>query len=347
MKKNSLFIALTAILCYVGLMFLLVAVEKSNSSSNIKDFFDAFWYSLVTLSTVGYGDRYPVTAAGRMIAIVLLISSFGLLGYIIGTLTNKIKKYMDKKNLGEFGTDFTNHIIVVGWNEFTKNVVGQIVDADKQVAVITDYKPTVDLIHSLFDVKKVFVMFSDYQSPGCFEKLNINEALAVFVNLNQDTDTLVQLLNLKKRYPTTKYIVSLNNNQLKETFTAAGVTYCIAKEEVASKLVASYVFEPNVAALIDDIMSTTTKINDYDIKEYKITSDNPYCGTDCLQVFINLKTKNNCVLLGINKSLDGIRTLIKNPGAESVIEPGDYLVVMMDKLGHRAVDKLFCVKEGI
>lgn len=46
----------------------------------IKDYGDALWWSVVTLSTVGYGDVYPVTAAGRIISVVLMISGVGFVG---------------------------------------------------------------------------------------------------------------------------------------------------------------------------------------------------------------------------------------------------------------------------
>ena len=56
--------------------------ERSVSGSNIHTYGDALWWAVVTVTTVGYGDRYPVTADGRGVAVVLMIVGIGLIGAI-------------------------------------------------------------------------------------------------------------------------------------------------------------------------------------------------------------------------------------------------------------------------
>lgn len=72
------------LLIYVFLLFLLVQVEKNAEGTTIKTMGQALWYSLVTFTTVGYGDIAPVTLAGRIIASVFLLIGIGLLGFFIG-----------------------------------------------------------------------------------------------------------------------------------------------------------------------------------------------------------------------------------------------------------------------
>ncbi|MFD6948521.1 MULTISPECIES: ion transporter [unclassified Nocardiopsis] len=61
--------------------------EQDAPGANITTLTDAFWWSLVTVSTVGYGDLYPVTGTGRLIASFLFVMGIGLLGVITGTLS--------------------------------------------------------------------------------------------------------------------------------------------------------------------------------------------------------------------------------------------------------------------
>lgn len=56
--------------------------------ANIKTFGDALWWAFVTITTVGYGDRYPVTNAGRLVAAVLMIAGVGLFGTFTGFIAN-------------------------------------------------------------------------------------------------------------------------------------------------------------------------------------------------------------------------------------------------------------------
>jgi voltage-gated potassium channel len=65
-------------------------VETSVHNSKINTFGDALWWSIVTVTTVGYGDIYPVTIAGRIIASILMIIGITILGLFISTLGNSL-----------------------------------------------------------------------------------------------------------------------------------------------------------------------------------------------------------------------------------------------------------------
>ena len=81
-KIKSAF-ASAAILAFVMIVFCSIGIlklEKDAPGSNIKSAEDALWWSYVTITTVGYGDRYPVTTEGRMLAAVLMTVGVGLFG---------------------------------------------------------------------------------------------------------------------------------------------------------------------------------------------------------------------------------------------------------------------------
>jgi multisubunit Na+/H+ antiporter MnhG subunit len=62
--------------------------EKANPDANIQTAADAVWYVLVTISTVGYGDRYPTTGLGRIWGAVIIIVGVGIFGTFTGFLAN-------------------------------------------------------------------------------------------------------------------------------------------------------------------------------------------------------------------------------------------------------------------
>jgi voltage-gated potassium channel len=62
--------------------------EKANPDANIKTASDAVWYVMVTISTVGYGDRYPTTDAGRIMGALVIIIGVGIFGTFTGFLAN-------------------------------------------------------------------------------------------------------------------------------------------------------------------------------------------------------------------------------------------------------------------
>lgn len=87
-RKIYLRILLFVLLIYMALLFILFVSESLSGGSKIRTLGDAFWYSMVTLSTVGYGDLVPVTMVGRLIGILFLILSTGLLVTLFGTVVS-------------------------------------------------------------------------------------------------------------------------------------------------------------------------------------------------------------------------------------------------------------------
>ncbi|MDN3684263.1 potassium channel family protein [Vibrio sinaloensis] len=69
---------------------IMLFIEGQSPEANIQSGGDAMWWALVTISTVGYGDHYPVTDAGRILAAGLIICGVGLFGMITGLVTSMI-----------------------------------------------------------------------------------------------------------------------------------------------------------------------------------------------------------------------------------------------------------------
>jgi len=77
---------------------------------------------------------------------------------------------------------------------------------------------------------QVFILYSDYNNFDLLEKANIREASIVFINLDDDTEKLVYIINIKKHFSDLNYVVTLDNGILKAPFHHAGVTYAISQE---------------------------------------------------------------------------------------------------------------------
>jgi Ion channel len=89
---------LTIVVLEVSAIFMLIA-ERVDPAANIKTGGDALWYALVSVTTVGYGDRYPVTAYGRAVGSVLLVVGIGLFSTFTGFLATKLAQRSDEEAL--------------------------------------------------------------------------------------------------------------------------------------------------------------------------------------------------------------------------------------------------------
>ena len=79
-----------------------ILIVETAPDSNIKTAEDAVWWTFVTITTVGYGDKYPVTTEGRLIGIIVMVVGVGLFGtytgYIASLFVSEGKKEDEKKN---------------------------------------------------------------------------------------------------------------------------------------------------------------------------------------------------------------------------------------------------------
>jgi voltage-gated potassium channel len=326
--------------------FLLVYAEQNHPDSKVHSFGDAVWYMIVTITSVGYGDIVPVTPLGKAIGYFFLFTSLVVLGVLISSMTSNISKMIQENKLGYNGTNFTNHVICIGWNDFSRMVVDEVLQAERKVAIITNNKDEIDLIYKQYSNNDVFVLYADYQDLDLLNKTNPNESSEVFLGFNNDTETLIYVINFKKKYPKPNIVVAINNHKLRDTFHTAGVKHVVAINELASKLVASYVFEPDVANLNIDLLSSAKNDEDFDNQQYVVTESNPFLNKNYDDAFVALKMKYNIVLLGITKHKDGHNQLIVNARADTIIEINDYLIIMVGGKVKRRVEKLFGTKEG-
>jgi len=345
--RKGLITIIGLVVIYAFLIVALVRFEVNVPGAKINGLQDALWYLLQTLTTVGYGDKMPVTEGGIIIGFIFLLSSLGVYGFIIGQFANFMSTLKEQKDLGLNGTLFTNHVVMIGWNDFGKSVISHLIGAGRQVAVITKDRPTIDIIREFYTRDQVYTLFSDYHNFDLLEKANLSQASIVFINLNDDTEKLVYVINMKKHFEKLNYVVTLENGNLKNTFHSAGVTYAISKNEISSKLLASYIYEPDVALFSEEIIAYAHEQDEYDMKQFRIAHGNPLSGMYYDNAFYDLKKQCNVVLIGLVKIENGERKLYKNPEGTLKIEDNDYLVMLMDGNGLDRLKKLFHIEEGI
>lgn len=320
----------------------MVLVEQDVEGSSIHNFWNAIWYLLVTISTIGYGDYYPVSVPGKVIGAVFVLSSIAVMGYLISKLTIQLNQFMEEKKAGLHGTKMKNHIVIIGYDRFSNHIIRQIIPSGRKVAIVTNKKDDLELIKNTFNSKDVFVLFTDYENFEHLGKVNIRESSKVLVQFDNDTDMLVYVLHLKSHYNCLNLVVSLDNPSLKKPFLSAGVLHAVSKDEIAAKLVASYIFEPEVAELTEDIMSSATSQFDFDIMEFKVIPENPYLDKDYHFVFHDMKDRFNGILLGVYKDEE----LYKNPSSYIIISENDYLVLIANSDTKDQIEKEFKVLQG-
>ncbi|GAA4894463.1 voltage-gated potassium channel [Stackebrandtia albiflava] len=86
--RLATFVLGTTVLLLLMASLAVLDAERGRAGAQIHDYGDAVWWTLVTVTTVGYGDAVPVTGEGRVVAVFLMLTGIGLIGFVTGSVTS-------------------------------------------------------------------------------------------------------------------------------------------------------------------------------------------------------------------------------------------------------------------
>lgn len=309
---------------------------------------ESFYWALITLTTVGYGDISPGGTEARVISIILACFGILLYGYIGALIMFVI---MDTSLSGVFGMNkckYENHFVICGWNSLSDVVLSELLTENRQIAVITEEQDDIITIKRKGEAKNIFPIYGDPSKTDVLEQANIDKASVVILSTDDDSKNLITALHIRELSPNARIIVRTNRAELRKTMKIAGVTYVVTPDVMAGRLIASAAFEPEVANFIEDVTSATD-VGGYDIRQYPISEK--YAGS-VLQVSKMIKEKTKTTLIGIarKKKVGGLTGMkwdvFPNPDDKDKINPGDVVILLGNDDQFRKVEDLLGSNQG-
>src|SRR6056297_1001689 len=171
-----------------GIIFLLLVTSTLilifEPQNRFEGFLDALWWSIVTITTVGYGDKYPITIAGRIIAIILMLTGIGIFGAVTANIADLLINLRKRRELGKLSANFKDHIIICGWCNKTGEIIKQINNEkiDKQIVLVANIKS-----NPYEDNREIHFVQGEIDSEQALKKAGIMKAKRVII-LNEDNN---------------------------------------------------------------------------------------------------------------------------------------------------------------
>jgi voltage-gated potassium channel len=288
--------------------------------------FESFYWSIVTISTLGYGDIVPVTVAAKVVTIGTLFLQIFLLGYLISVITTTVSEQTQRRALGTLGTDMKNHIIVLGYSDVGRAAVRELLIQEQTVAVVADTPEQVANVQSLGPEHRLFVTYGPPADKDILARVNIAEAHSVVVCTPDDATNMIAALNVRAIAPRARIVVSVARPELRETLRSAGVTYVASPADMGGRLCAAAAFEPDVAIAMEDITAADVKA---DMQEYVLRESTPISRQTVGQAEGIIRASTGCLLVGFARpGADGEYETSVNPPADRQLQPGDAILVL-------------------
>ncbi|WP_456433443.1 NAD-binding protein [Nitratifractor sp.] len=304
----------------------------------IHGFFDALYWSLVTITTVGYGDITPVSDMGRVIAIAIILFGIAMISFatsvIVSAFSEKLTELKEDRIVEEINRK-EEFLIVCGYGQMTKMFFRHS-DAKNYPYIILDKDPerVQEAIHDGYDA-----IVDDASRYATLSRFNVKGSkVTVLCMTHNDVENIYITLNAKSIDPRIRVIARAGSPAIVRKYERAGADHVLLPNQVAATMMVTAILKPTMYKAIHAIF---TAQNVALLDEIRIHEHNALIGKRAGEVdFRGFRL----ILLGILKSSDG--TFLFNPGDDVVIEEGDVLLVM----GHRANIEYFressCLEEG-
>lgn len=257
----------------LGVIFLSAAgeffFESFRPDSNIDSFWDSLWWAIVTMTTVGYGDKYPVSLGGRVVGIILICSGVGLMSLVTATIASLFVANKIKEAKGLEAITDKEHIAICGWNQHTEEVLQGLTAADAvrgRTIVLINELPAdaVDSLKLKYAKCKLKFIRGNYVHEDVLVRANIAQAKFALImadNSGQhsgdrlDERTTLAALAIKSLSPTIKIVAELLDGENKPHLRRANVDQIIVRGEHIGSLLASAINSPGIPRLFSSILS--------------------------------------------------------------------------------------------
>jgi len=164
---------------------------------NLKTLNDAVYFTLVTYSTVGYGDIFPLTAGAKNFVISMIVMGLVMftsgITLIVYALNNKIRKILFHLNKGK--VSMTNHIVFVGYGIFTKILIERYRKSGLEFIVIDSGK-NMDTDRQFLQEQDLLLISPYPGNKDTLVRARLEEARIVIVSFEQDSDTIFAIMNV-------------------------------------------------------------------------------------------------------------------------------------------------------
>jgi len=228
--------------------------EGANVNPNIHSFFDTIYWSVITISTVGYGDISPVTTEGRVATLFLVIVGLSLISFFTSIITTALSARLvvikEEKVIGEANA-LKDFIIICGYGRMGKILADELIKI-KHKFIVVDHMGEM-LSHT--SSQNILSIKGDATDSEFLKSIGVNKgASSVIALTNNDAINLSIILTVRAQNPNINIISRAENYKAKQKLLLAGANEVIYANEVSSLVAAEYIGQPIAFEAIDDIL---------------------------------------------------------------------------------------------
>jgi voltage-gated potassium channel len=296
--------------------------------------FDAFYMTLITVTTVGYAELHPLSHAGRIFNSFLILFGVTIMLLAVGGMTQTIielelNQYFGKRRNKKMIDKLNDHYIVCGFGRVGRGAASELQRARVPFLVVDNNEDRVEWAMKA----GMLAALADATNDETLRDAGVLRAKGLIATLSSDADNLFMILSAKALKPSLLVSARIASEETERKMRLAGADYVFAPYDMTGNRMAQVMLKPHVFQFID---FTTKSIGlDVGIEQVRVPASSELVSKSLGE--LQLRKELGVIVLAIRKS-DG--TMLFNPPAEAEIEGGDFLIVMAESANLPRLEQL-------
>lgn len=283
---------------------------------------DSIYMTMITLSTVGFGEVNPLNDRSRLFTMFLIFMGIIVIGYLVNGFTEAFLqgyfqesiRLRQKKNVID---KLSNHYILCGYGRTGNHVAREFASENIPFIIIdTD-------IEELEKAQQqgYLVIQGDATLDEFLLLAKVENAICIVAALSSDADNLYTVISAKALNPRIRAIARASNEEAVKKLERAGADAVVSPYVTGGKRLAAAALRPQIMDFVDGILTGGEKA--FYLEEFLLLENCPYLGQSLRET--GLRSKSGALVIAIRRSDNNI---IPGPTGESTLELGDSLICM-------------------
>ena len=289
--------------------------------------FDSFYMTLVTLTTIGYEETIELSQYGRYFNAILIITGFSVIFVAVGMLVDvlirlEIFDRFQQVGLRRMLKKTSDHYIVCGLGRVGQGVVRQLLLEKQRVVAVDKAGPTEPLGRGI----EVPVLAEDATLQETLDNAGTRRAKGLVAALSSDADNVYITLSARVLNPDLRIVARASSVDAKNRLLQAGANDVVMPYAYTGYRLAQGLSRPHAADFLDMAGSLDEDVPDLGLEEFRIASDSPWVGQTLAQA--GFPEKLDAVVLALSRQDAETRF---NPPQATRLREDDVLIIVSRK----------------
>ncbi len=282
-------------------------ILRTIETGNITEGENPFWWAIVTMTTVGYGDFAPSTPEGRIFAVLVMFAGISLTAMFTAVISSIFVAKRIREEKGLENVNVKDHIILCGWNRNADKIIDSIQYLSegrrKDIVLINDLEEEeiARLNTRYYNIRLHFVA-GDYTSEQILLRANLEEAETVMIIpsdvddtvQNPDEKTILATLTIKGMEPNIRLIAYLHSRENLTHIKRANADEVVISDDFGAYMLASHVMDPGIPQTMNNLLDNVSTNR---FKRVDIPSE--FLGRSFDDLFTHFRKTNGSILVGL------------------------------------------------